>query len=166
MPLPEQRFDAVRLEDRLLLKEADDLGVMALFMPGLEALRFGTRLLERHQRIAAQVQPLRRAAVPVAKLERDLSPRRDPNAETVAVAALFERRTRLAAVGLEPCVREAHTHPCVYIARERCGVERFMYAAMYINPPSRPVSPCHDLTTVNATLTSRKPRQRPRRVAA
>src|SRR5690242_3915890 len=102
-----------------------------------QALRLAPRLLERHQRIAAKVQALGRPLIAVAKLEGDLALGRDP----LPVAAFFERRALLPVVGLKPCVRKRHTHPCMYIARERGVKGGFMYAAMYTNPPSLPVSP-------------------------
>jgi len=55
VPLPEERLDRVGLEDGLLLKEAHDLWVVALLMLRAQALRLAPCLLERHQRIAAEV---------------------------------------------------------------------------------------------------------------
>ena len=59
VPLPEELLDRIRLDDGLLLQQADNLRIVPLLVARAQALRLGARLLERHQRIAAEVKPLR-----------------------------------------------------------------------------------------------------------
>lgn len=131
----------VGLEDGLLLKQTNDLWVVALLMLRAQALRLAPRLLKRHQRIAAKVKLSGLALVAVANLKGDLALGRDAHTQAFAVAPLLERCALLPVVGLEPCVQNAIRTPGVYIARERGVRGGFIRAAMYTNSPSRPVSP-------------------------
>ena len=80
VPLAEELLDRIRLDDGLLLQQANDLRIVPLLVARTEALRFGARLLQRHQRIAAEVKPPGLAVVAVAKLKGDLALGRDPHA--------------------------------------------------------------------------------------
>jgi hypothetical protein len=80
LPIPASAKREIRLDDGLLLQQANDLRIVPLLVARAEALRLGARLLQRHQRIAAKVKPAGLAVVAVAKLKGDPALGRDPHA--------------------------------------------------------------------------------------
>ncbi|MNP32764.1 hypothetical protein D3C76_1259640 [compost metagenome] len=73
VPLAEQGLYGVGLEDRLLLQLLHHPRVMPLLQLGAQALRFCARLLERHQRIGAEVKAAGATVIAKAQLKGDLA---------------------------------------------------------------------------------------------
>jgi hypothetical protein len=111
VPLAEQSLDGLGLQDRLLLQPSHDARIASLLNLATQPLRFGPGVLQRQQRVAAEIDAVLAAAVVEADLEGDLSLRRDAHTEPIAVRPLFQRRALLARVGLQPSVRQCHAAP-------------------------------------------------------
>lgn len=162
IPLPElgERLRAARETANFTQKDAAD--AIAVARTTLVAIEQGQRRarIDELQQLAKLYRTsvnaiLRREAVHVdlaprfrrligdndqaATAAADLSFRCHPYPEAIAVTALLKRSASLSRIGFEPCVRQRHTYPRVYRTRAALA-GRFMYAAMYTTPSSRPVS--------------------------
>ncbi|MNH24479.1 hypothetical protein D3C79_844110 [compost metagenome] len=116
IPLTEEGFHGIGLQDCLLLQLPDDPGVMPLLQLGAKTLRFRACVFQGHQGIGAEVKAAGPTVVAEAQLEGDLAFGGDAHTQAVAVSPLFTCVTGLAAVGLQPGIRDRHgPSGCAYI---------------------------------------------------
>lgn len=91
-------------------------------------------------------KPAGLAVVAIAELKGDLALGRDPHPQTFPIAPFCERRALFPVIGLEPCVRQRHTHPrCVHSARG--SAIRAVYVHVYVRKPA--VTACLAMTALD-----------------